>query len=146
MRRAMQARGDPVTYEVRLEVDESIVDEVDVWLREHIVEMLRLPGFTAAEILDDAPLPVPADDKVRRTVQYQVESRDALTRYLREHAPRMREAGAKRFGDRMQATRRVLQPITTPVRPPELAAPRLVGLPTETGGFATHVEIPPAAA
>jgi hypothetical protein len=142
----MQARGDPVIYEVRLEVDEVIVAEVDVWLREHIVEMLRLPGFTAAEILDDAPLPVPADDKVRRTVQYQVESRDALTRYLREQAPRMREAGAQRFGERMQATRRVLQPITTPARAPELPAPRLAGLPTETGGFATHVEIPPAAA
>jgi hypothetical protein len=142
----MQARGDPVTYEVRLEVDESIVAEVDVWLREHIVEMLRLPGFNSAEILDDAPLPVPADDKVRRTVQYQVESRDALTRYLREYAPKMREAGVKRFGDRMRATRRVLQPITTPVRSPELPVPKVATLPTETGGFAKHIEIPSAAA
>jgi hypothetical protein len=146
MRRAMQARGDPVTYEVRLEVDETIVDEVDVWLREHIVEMLRLPGFSSAEILDDAPLPVPADDKVRRTVQYQVESRDALTRYLREHAPRMREAGVQRFGDRMRATRRVLQPITTPVRAPEQPVPKLAALPAETGLFAAHVEVPPGAA
>ena len=141
----MQARGDPVTYEVRLEVDEGIVGEVDVWLREHVVEMLRLPGFTAAEILDDAPLPVPADDKVRRTVQYQVESRDALTRYLREHAPRMREAGVQRFGDRMQATRRVLQPITTPVRAPDLPVPKVAALPAETGTFEKHIEIPPAA-
>ena len=146
MRRAMQARGDPVTYEVRLEVDESIVGEVDVWLREHVVEMLRLPGFNSAEILDDAPLPVPTDDKVRRTVQYQVESRDALTRYLREHAPKMREAGVKRFGDRMSATRRVLQPITTPVPSPNLPAPKLAALPTETGGFAKHIEIPTTAA
>jgi hypothetical protein len=142
----MQARGDPVTYEVRLEVDESIVGEVDLWLREHVVEMLRLPGFNSAEILDDAPLPVPTDDKVRRTVQYQVESRDALTRYLREHAPKMREAGVKRFGDRMSATRRVLQPITTPVPSPNLPAPKLAALPTETGGFAKHIEIPTTAA
>src|SRR5262245_61678325 len=131
----MQARGDPVTYEVRLEVDETIVDEVDQWLREHIVEMLSLPGFTSAEILDGAPLPRPRDDKVRSTVQYRVESRDALTRYLRENAPRMREAGVKRFGDRMSATRRVLQPITSPVPSRELPVPKIATLPTETGGF-----------
>jgi len=115
MRRAMTARGESVTYEVRLEVDEAVAADVDAWLPEHVAEMLRLPGFTSAQVYDDAPLPVPPDDKVRRTVRYELVSSDALTAYLRDHAPRMREAGAQRFGDRMRATRRVLQPVDAAV-------------------------------
>jgi hypothetical protein len=111
MRRAMTARGESVTYEVRLEVDEAIAAEVDAWLPGHVNEILKLPGFTSAQVYDDAPLPVPADDKVRRTVRYELASRDALTAYLRDHAARMREDGVKRFGERMRATRRVLEAV-----------------------------------
>jgi hypothetical protein len=109
----MTARGESVTYEVRLEVDEAIAADVDAWLPEHVAEMLRLPGFTSAQVYDDAPLPVPRDHKVRRTVRYELASSDALTAYLRDHAARMRQEGAQRFGDRMSATRRVLQPVDT---------------------------------
>ncbi len=111
MRRAMTARDESVTYEVRLEIDEAIAGDVDTWLPEHVAEMLRLPGFTSAQVYDDAPLPVPPDDKVRRTVRYELVNSDALTAYLRDHAPRMRQEGVQRFGDRMSATRRVLQPV-----------------------------------
>jgi hypothetical protein len=107
----MSARAEPVTYEVRLEFEQALAPEVDAWLPDHIAGMLRLPGFLSAQTLDDAPLPVPADGKIRRCVQYRLTSREALANYLREHASGMRAAAAQRFGDRVQAARRVLEPM-----------------------------------
>jgi hypothetical protein len=106
----MSARGGPVIYEVRLEAEREIAGELDAWLPGHVAEMLRLPGFMSARIFADSPLPDPPDGRVRRTVHYELQSLDALTGYLRDHAARMREAGRARFGDRMRATRSVLEP------------------------------------
>jgi hypothetical protein len=107
----MSARAEAVTYEVRLEFEQALAPEVDAWLPDHIAAMLRLPGFLSAQTLDDAPLPVRADGKIRRCVQYRMRSRDALAGYLRDHAPEMRAATVQRFGDRVQAVRRVLEPM-----------------------------------
>ena len=94
-----------VIYEVNLEADAEIEAAFDTWLRDHIADMLQLPGFRAAEVLGDASAP---PGKVRRTVQYRLTDQAALDRYLREHAPGMRTRGAKLFGERYTAERRVL--------------------------------------
>jgi len=39
-----------VIYEVNLEADAAIEAAFDTWLRDHIADMLQLPGFRAAEI------------------------------------------------------------------------------------------------
>jgi hypothetical protein len=106
MRRAMTARGESVTYEVRLEVDEAIAAEVDAWLGLSTILSSR---FHRPK-LHDAPLPVPADDKVRRTVPT---SSRAVTRSPPTFAitPRACRDGVKRFGERMRATRRVLEAV-----------------------------------
>ena len=94
-----------VIYEVNLDADAGIEAAFDTWLRDHVADMLQLPGFQAAEILSDASAP---GGRVRRTVQYRLRDQAALDDYLRFHAPRMRQQGVERFGDRFTADRRVL--------------------------------------
>jgi hypothetical protein len=94
-----------VIYEVNLEADAAIEAAFDTWLRDHIADMLQLPGFRGAEVLTDASSPA---GRVRRTVQYRLADQAALDAYLLEHAPRMRARGVERFGERFSAERRVL--------------------------------------
>jgi hypothetical protein len=94
-----------VIYEVNLEADAGIEAAFDTWLRDHVADMLQLPGFQAAEILSDSSAP---GGRVRRTVQYRLRDQAALDDYLQFHAPRMRAQGVERFGDRYAADRRIL--------------------------------------
>ncbi|HEX6259828.1 MAG TPA: DUF4286 family protein, partial [Woeseiaceae bacterium] len=95
-------------YEVTLSIDREIVDEFDIWLEQHIREMLELPGFVSAETYEaDADSPA----RVGRVVQYLLESEQALEGYLSGPAEEMRRAGALRFADRIAASRRVLRPL-----------------------------------
>jgi hypothetical protein len=96
-------------YEVNLELDPGIQDEYDQWLEDHVGEMLALPGFLSADISVVAPDAERPDDRPRRCVRYVVASREALDDYFRDQAPRMRALGAEKFGDRFQATRRVIE-------------------------------------
>jgi len=96
----------PVTYEVALAPDPAILREFDLWLEGHVAEMLRLPGFDSASI---HPAEEPGTGRPERVVRYRLESREALERYFREHAARMRADGLNRFGDRFSATRRIVE-------------------------------------
>lgn len=97
--------ADDVIYEVALEADAEIAGPFDTWLRDHVADMLALPGFLAAEILSDEGT---APGRVSRVVHYRLRDQAALDAYLRDHAPRMRAHGAERFGSRYSAERRVL--------------------------------------
>ncbi|HEX5765407.1 MAG TPA: DUF4286 family protein, partial [Woeseiaceae bacterium] len=107
-------------YEVTLSIDRAVLDEFDAWLEQHIREMLELPGFISAETFEtEANSP----DRAGRSVQYLLESDDALEAYLAGPAQEMRRAGALRFGDELEVSRRVLRPANAPervARPPEV--------------------------
>jgi heme-degrading monooxygenase HmoA len=92
-----------IVYEVRASVETGIAQAYREWLAPHIREILGIPGFASAELL------VEDTDEGRTvyTVRYHLDSRAALERYLRDHAPRLREEGKARFGERFNATRRV---------------------------------------
>ena len=94
-----------VLYEVSLEADAEIAGPFDTWLRDHIADMLQFDGFRSAEILDDPAAP---PGRIRRVVQYRLRDALALDDYRANHAPRMREQGVARFGERFTAERRVL--------------------------------------
>ena len=97
-----------VVYEVNLDIDAAIAADYRTWLDGHVREILALPGFTGAqvhEVLD----PPPGEGRVALSVQYRLVDSDALDRYLREHAPRLRGDGMARFGGRFTATRRVMR-------------------------------------
>lgn len=97
-----------VIYEVTVQVPASIAEAYLAWLREHIGQMLALPGF------EDAALESLCDADAGQhgwCVRYRLRDRVALEDYLREHAPRMRADGLARFGAALRAQRRVLEPI-----------------------------------
>ncbi len=96
-----------IVYEVNIEVRDDTYADYRAWLLSHVEHMLALPGFLAAEILEQRdPPPTPGTRALN--VQYRLVDETALERYLIEHAPRMREEGVRRFGDAFTATRRVL--------------------------------------
>jgi hypothetical protein len=103
---AAEDDNETVLYEVNLEADAGIEAPFDTWLRDHIADVMQFDGFLAAEILDDTT-PAPTG-RIRRTVQYRLRDQAALDAYLRDHAPRMRQQGVEKFGDRYAAARRVL--------------------------------------
>ena len=96
-----------LVYEVNLAVDTEIADEYRLWLMAHAQEMLALPGFTAARILEVAG-DATGTEEVVLCIQYELVGQQALDDYLRDHAARMRAEGVARFGDRFRASRRVL--------------------------------------
>ena len=97
-----------VIYEVNLVVDAEIAVEYRHWLASHIQEMLALPGFTGARILET----VDAEPNVKQAAfctQYELIDQAALDEYLRVHAGRMRADGINLFGNRFRASRRILR-------------------------------------
>lgn len=104
-----------IIYEVNLVVDSDIVTEYRSWLSTHVQEMLALPGFLGARILETSELETsePDSDAAQTTfcTQYELVDQAALDAYFRVHAGRMRADGISRFGDRFSASRRVLHEI-----------------------------------
>lgn len=96
-----------VVYEVNLDLDQAIAEDYRGWLRQHVAQMLALPGFVSAQVFD--VLEPISEGRVAYCVQYRLRDAAALADYLREHAARMREQGTARFGDRFHASRRVLR-------------------------------------
>jgi len=94
-----------IVYEVRVDVDAAVAAEYREWLGAHVREILAIPGFTGAELYREDP---DAGHAVF-TVRYHLNDRTALASYLSEHAPRLRADGVARFGDRMRASRRVME-------------------------------------
>ena len=101
-----------VIYEVNLAVDREIAVEYRSWLATHVQEMLALPGFTGARIMETVQDDADAAETAAETVfctQYELVDQAALDEYLRVHSGRMRADGVSRFGDRFRSTRRVLR-------------------------------------
>lgn len=96
-----------IVYEVNLDIDAAVFVEYRAWLQQHVQQILALPGFVAAEVLEcREPPPVPG----RRSLCaiYRLDNAADLDRYLREDAPRMRAQGMARFAGKFSATRRIL--------------------------------------
>jgi hypothetical protein len=97
-----------IVYEVNLDVDAAVVVEFRAWLQEHVREILALPGFLRADVLERRD-PPPAPGQLCLCVHYRVASTTDLDRYLRIDAPRMRADGAARFPAKFSASRRILE-------------------------------------
>ena len=100
------ANAPGVVYEVNITVSADLHDEYLAWLEQHIEEMLGLPGFEQAVVLENLDHDDP--QSYRCTVHYVLRSKEDLQAYFDNHAERMRGQGIERFGDSMSATRRIL--------------------------------------
>lgn len=95
-----------VVYEVTLRVRPQIACEFRDWLHVHAGEMLALPGFLDARVSELDPAEPGA---VVFCCHYRLRDAGALHAYLRDHAPRMRDDGVRRFADGFSAERRILR-------------------------------------
>lgn len=96
-----------VIYEVNLAINSDIYSEYTSWLQDHAKEMLQFPGFIQAILLK--PEQEGLSEQKQLTVQYQLENRESLERYLVEFAPKMRAGGINLFKDQFSATRRIFE-------------------------------------
>lgn len=99
----MSSHPGPI-YEVTLRVNSDIVAQFDLWLAEHVREMLAIDGIvdaTTFEADEDDEHPV-------RVTHYYFRSLEDLDHYLAGTAAEMRQSGIDRFGDQFSASRRIL--------------------------------------
>lgn len=85
----------PIAYTVTATLpDERVCSAYVEWLQDGHVDAVIGAGAHSAMIvrLEDPPLPI------RVQTRYIFSTREALDRYLREHAPGLREDGLRRFG------------------------------------------------
>ena len=91
-------------YEVNIQVDGDAAEEMAVWMKTHIREMLAFDGFAEATwyFLD------PEEGRQRWSIHYRVDSWNHLNHYFDNHAEAMRQDGLDRFGGMFSADRRIL--------------------------------------
>jgi hypothetical protein len=94
-----------VIYEVSLAIEQDVVDEFDAWLQMHIDEMLAIPGFVDARVFS---LENDRQGRAQRVTHYHLESEADLERYLAGPSAAMRHSAVDRFGDKFEASRRIL--------------------------------------
>lgn len=92
-------------YEVNLRIPLTIYQEFLNWLKEHIAEMLTFEGFVSCELAKNVESA--QHGQVEIVCWYYLRSRDDLESYISRHSERMRAEGKKKFGDQLQASRRV---------------------------------------
>nr|AOE05783.1 conserved hypothetical protein [uncultured bacterium]CCG00780.1 conserved hypothetical protein [uncultured Flavobacteriia bacterium] len=96
-----------IIYNVTVNVDDSVHEDWLYWMRnEHIPEILATGKFLKA-LMTKVLVEEEMGGKTY-SVQYTAKSKDSLTRYYKEDAPRLRQAAA-RFGDKIVAFRTELE-------------------------------------
>lgn len=93
-----------VIYEVNIDTKKSMSQEISIWLKTHIEEMLNIPGFIDANLYQED---IATEDNVKLTVWYKLSSMSALKEYFNTHALNMRSKGVSKFGEHMNINRRV---------------------------------------
>lgn len=96
-------------YNVTINVDESISQEWLNWIKPHIQEVLKTGRFISAKLTQ-----VLVEEEmggVTYSVQYTAASRAHLDAYYEIDAPKLRNDGLAKFGDKMLAFRTELKVI-----------------------------------
>lgn len=92
-------------YEVTHTIDRAIVADFDIWLSEHVEEMLAVQGVRRASIYVAGDID---DGSAVRITRYHFENDEDLAIYLDGLAATMRLAATRHFGEQFSVTRRVL--------------------------------------
>ena len=93
-----------IIYNVTINIDDSVHDKRLSWMMEkHIPEVMETGKFFKSKIVK--VLVVEEMGGSTYAIQYFAENMEKLQAYYDEDAPRLREEGAKLFGDKMLAFR-----------------------------------------
>ena len=96
-----------IIYNVTVKVDKSIVEEWLRWMRqEHIPDLMKTGLFVDAKLC--RLMEQDETDGKTYVAQYFLDSMEHYNSYIAEHAPRMRDKGFKRFGNKFIAFRTVM--------------------------------------
>ena len=96
-----------IIYNVTVNVDNSIHDEWLFWIKEHIPQVLSTGKFDKATLTK-----VLIDEETGETtysIQYRSYSREALEKYYKEDAERLKREGLAKFADKMLSFRTELE-------------------------------------
>ena len=97
-------------YSITTKVDNSVVDDWMKWQREE-----HIPDIMATGLFSDHKFfrLLNQDDSGGSTfvIQYHTNSKENYERYIREHAPGLRDKAFKIWGDRFIAFRSLLQSV-----------------------------------
>jgi hypothetical protein len=87
-----------ITYEITAAVEPALAERYERFMRErHIPDLMATGCFVGADLTRSAP--------GRYRVRYEAPTREALDRYLREHAERLRAHFTQAFGAGVQVAR-----------------------------------------
>lgn len=87
-----------ITYEVTVTVRADLVPAYEQFMRQrHVPDLLATGAFAGASFSRSAP--------GRYRIRYEALDREALDRYLREHAPRLRQDVLERFPEGLELSR-----------------------------------------
>jgi len=88
-----------------LHIDAIAADEYAEWLGPHIEQILEIEGFQKADwFACDSD-----DDKVHWSIRYQLDSRESLESYQKNHAPALIQEGIDKFGQYLTSDRRIMK-------------------------------------
>lgn len=99
-----------IIYNVTCNIDEDVHDEWLDWMQHiHIPEMIATGKFSKARLVK---VLVESDHGHTYSVQFFTDSKATLDSYYEDHAPRLREKTANKFGEKVLSFRTELQLIS----------------------------------
>ena len=96
-----------IIYNVTVNIDDSAHDEWLTWIKDHIHQVLATGKFSEAKLTKV----LVREEMGGQTysIQYRAHNKEALAKYYKEDAERLRQDGLKRFADKMLAFRTELE-------------------------------------
>lgn len=98
-----------ILYEVNLHIAADIFNDYQLWLIPHIQQMLSFKGFLNAQLCEDISQKYTDTASKQITVIYLLDNQTSLQNYLACYSEEMRSEGLRLFGNKFQATRKVLK-------------------------------------
>ena len=96
-----------IIYNVTSNIHASISDQWLAWIKEHIPHVLATGHFTDAKLTK--VLIEDQEGNVTYSVQYRAKSREALAKYYKNDAAKLRQESLEIFGDKVLAFRTELE-------------------------------------
>jgi hypothetical protein len=97
-----------IIYNVTINIDDTVHDQWLTWMMEkHIPEVMETGKFFKAKLVK--VLVVEEMGGSTYSIQYFAENKEKLEEYYKDYAPKLREEGARLFGDKMLAFRTELE-------------------------------------
>lgn len=99
-----------IVYNVTVKVEKSIEEEWLTWIESHAPEVVAtgcFESYSFFELLD------PKVDEMRTfVIQYFAKTMQDYERYLSDFAPKLKEDGIKKFGEKFVAFRSILEKLS----------------------------------